>query len=317
MYLNRFPVRRVASAALLAAAVAGPAMLAGGCAGNDLRRAEAQQNYYRQIAMEQEAAATASAAEAALVAERLANAKREADANAAALFVAEGRADAAEQRATEASTKAEEMELAYVKATESGNAPLPPELVAELEDFVASNPGLLTFDAEHGLVRFESDVTFAAGSADLKQQAEAAASKLAALLNSPAAMSMDVMVAGHTDSKPVTRESTRRRGHKDNWYLSSHRAIAVSRALNKAGVSETRMAVMGHADQRPVATNATESGRSQNRRVEVVVVPTISRFAGETYVDVGNDDWADDLDGAFFTPGDTTANLHTGPMYSK
>ena len=63
-------------------------------------------------------------------------------------------------------------------------------------------------------------------------------------------------------------------GHKDNWYLSAHRAISVCEAMQKDGVSPARLAVMGYADQHPIADNNTTAGKAQNRRVEVLILPT-------------------------------------------
>ena len=79
------------------------------------------------------------------------------------------------------------------------------------------------------------------------------------------------------------------------------------------------MAVMGHGSQRPVATNSTETGRSQNRRVEVVVVPTLGRFAGESYVETDAQleatDWADSLNGSFLSTETPTG--YAGPIFEK
>jgi hypothetical protein len=69
-------------------------------------------------------------------------------------------------------------------------------------------------------------------------------------------------------------DATIRSGHKDNWYLSAHRAISVSEALQKDGVNPARLGVMGYADQHPIADNSTTGGRAQNRRVEVLILPT-------------------------------------------
>ena len=63
-------------------------------------------------------------------------------------------------------------------------------------------------------------------------------------------------------------------GNPDNWYLSSHRAIAVSKIMLAEHVNPQRMGVVGYADQHPVASNGTEAGRAANRRVEVLILPT-------------------------------------------
>src|SRR5206468_8868986 len=105
----------------------------------------------------------------------------------------------------------------------SGNA-LPEPLTNELRAFAAANPDLVDFDAARGIVKFKSDVTFATGSADVTPKAKEAIDRFAAILNSGAASGYELVVAGHTDNTRVVNEKTIAAGHKDNWYLSAHRA---------------------------------------------------------------------------------------------
>lgn len=155
----------------------------------------------------------------------------------------------------------------------SGTA-LPIELTNTLETFAQQNPGLVDFDSARGMVKFRSDLTFATGSAEVTDPAKTAIARFAQILNSPSAAGYELMVAGHTDNKPVNNPETIRRGHLDNWYLSSHRAISVGKQLQGHGVNTQRIAVVGYADQRPIADNASDAGRQQNRRVEVLILPT-------------------------------------------
>jgi flagellar motor protein MotB len=104
--------------------------------------------------------------------------------------------------------------------------------------------------------------------------------RFASILNSSEAAGYELMVAGHTDNQRVTRQQTIDAGNFDNWYLSCHRAIAVAAELVKNGVSKSRLGVAGYADQQPIASNSTESGRAQNRRVEIVILPTHPRAGG-------------------------------------
>jgi len=154
------------------------------------------------------------------------------------------------------------------------NSPLPLDLSTALNDFANQHPDLVEFDAGRGMVKFKSDVTFASGSSDLTDKARPVLEQLTQILNSEQARDYDLMVAGHTDSKPVTNPETIRKGHKDNWHLSAHRAIAVSSALQAQGVSPKRIAVVGYADQRPAASGGSEQDTQQNRRVEVLILPT-------------------------------------------
>jgi len=73
-----------------------------------------------------------------------------------------------------------------------------------------------------------------------------------------------VEVAGHTDS--TGSESY-------NQTLSEQRAGAVAQYLRSQGISNQRMITIGLGESMPVADNSTESGRQQNRRVEITMVP--------------------------------------------
>jgi chemotaxis protein MotB len=154
---------------------------------------------------------------------------------------------------------------------------LPAELSSTLSQFAQQNPDLVDFDAARGIVKFKSDVTFAPGSADVNPRAKEVIAKFASILNSQAASGYELMVAGHTDNTRVVNPETIKHGHLDNWYLSAHRAISVANLLKTDHVNEQRLAVTGYADQRPIASNATESGKEKNRRVEVLILPTTVR----------------------------------------
>jgi chemotaxis protein MotB len=160
------------------------------------------------------------------------------------------------------------------------SGPLPVELSNALRDFAAQNPDLVDFDSARGIVKFKSDVTFAVGDAELTPKAREVIGRFATILNSSAASGYELVIAGHTDSTRVVNPATIAKGHKDNWYLSAHRSISVAGALISQSVSPNRLAVTGYADQRPIASNGSDSGRAQNRRVEVIILPTTVVKAG-------------------------------------
>ena len=76
-----------------------------------------------------------------------------------------------------------------------------------------------------------------------------------------------VEVAGHTDSVGTDAY---------NQALSERRANSVAGYLGSRGIMQQRMIVVGAGETRPVASNDTDSGRAQNRRVEITLVPVRS-----------------------------------------
>jgi outer membrane protein OmpA-like peptidoglycan-associated protein len=73
-----------------------------------------------------------------------------------------------------------------------------------------------------------------------------------------------IEIAGHTDSTGSPEY---------NQGLSERRAAAVDNYLGNRGVLRDRTLVVGAGQAHPIASNATESGRAQNRRVEITLVP--------------------------------------------
>lgn len=73
-----------------------------------------------------------------------------------------------------------------------------------------------------------------------------------------------VDVYGHTDATGDDNY---------NFNLSQRRALSVANYLNTQGVDSRRFAVTGFGETRPIANNATDLGRAQNRRVEIQISP--------------------------------------------
>ncbi len=150
---------------------------------------------------------------------------------------------------------------------------LPAELDSALKDFAGQHPSEVKYDPQRGIVKWTSDLVFALGSDIVKDSARDSLTQFADIMKSPAAQGFDVLVVGHTDDRPISRPETRQK-HPTNWHLSAHRAIAVGNVLIDRGITPERVGVTGFGEYRPIADNATEAGRQQNRRVEIYVVPS-------------------------------------------
>ena len=113
---------------------------------------------------------------------------------------------------------------------------------------------------DRGLVLTLGDVLFATGRADLKPGAANNLNQLVSFLAKYPTRT--VAIEGHTDSVG---------GEDFNLGLSQRRADAVRSHLVRQGVASGRITTMGAGKGSPVASNDTEAGRQQNRRVEVII----------------------------------------------
>jgi chemotaxis protein MotB len=75
-------------------------------------------------------------------------------------------------------------------------------------------------------------------------------------------------VEGHTDNVPIHTVQ-----YQSNWELSTARASAIARLLLEHGsMHPTNVAAAGYAEFHPIASNASEQGRGQNRRVDIILL---------------------------------------------
>jgi len=109
-------------------------------------------------------------------------------------------------------------------------------------------------------VTFDSGILFTTGKSDLNASSKSALLKFANTLKETP--ETDVTIYGHTDNKG-SREM--------NLKLSNDRAASVSSFLTANGILKERMTTDGKAFDEPVADNATEAGRTQNRRIEIFI----------------------------------------------
>ncbi len=111
---------------------------------------------------------------------------------------------------------------------------------------------------------------FASGSAEVRPASIPMLSSLAVMLpRGP------LRIEGHTDNVPIHTAQ-----FATNWELSTARATAIARLLLDRGpIDPANLSAAGYAQYHPVASNDTEEGRAQNRRVDIILLrrPAASR----------------------------------------
>ena len=111
-------------------------------------------------------------------------------------------------------------------------------------------------------VTFKSDFLFSVNSSTLLPGAYDELERVAQVLNQYPQTT--IRIAGHTDGTG---------SEAYNQKLSERRALSVKNALVDMKVDPARMTTIGYGKSRPIADNATEAGRQQNRRVEIRIIP--------------------------------------------
>ena len=181
--------------------------------------------------------------------EKAERAKREAEQATLAARAEAEKAERAKKEAEQARLAAQaEAERAARAKAESD------QLMRELSDLKAKQ-------TERGIVLTIGDVLFATGKSTLSPDALRNVEKLAGFLQEHPAR--NVLIEGHTDSTG---------SDELNLALSQNRADAVKEQLVAKGIAEERISTKGYGKKYPVATNDTQAGRQQNRRVEVIIL---------------------------------------------
>lgn len=148
-------------------------------------------------------------------------------------------------------TREQEMKARVAKLIQEAGAKLPPGSVTTR----MTPDGLAISLHEIGF--------FASGSAEVRGQALPILTSLAASIPD-----VPLRVEGHTDNLPIHNSQ-----FQSNWELSTARASAIARLLLEHGsMHPANVAASGYAEFHPIASNATAEGRSQNRRVDIILL---------------------------------------------
>lgn len=125
------------------------------------------------------------------------------------------------------------------------------------------------FDAAAGTitVTLPNTILFESGKASLKNATSSELDHILSVIKQKYA-DKDIDVVGHTDTDPIVKTKDL---WKDNLELSAQRALSVARYLISHGIPEKQVRAAACGSSRPVASNASSTGKAKNRRVEIVV----------------------------------------------
>ncbi len=154
---------------------------------------------------------------------------------------------------------------------DSVNLALALNLKRTLKDF---NDSDVNIEVKKGVVyvSLSDNMLFKTASSTINSSAMNVLEKIAGILNDQ--KDIDILVEGHTDNVPMGGECV-----TDNWDLSARRATSVVRALQtKYKVDPSRMTAGGRGEYSPKTSNANSTGRSQNRRTEIIILPKLDQF---------------------------------------
>jgi chemotaxis protein MotB len=143
-------------------------------------------------------------------------------------------------------------------------------LAERLQQLVTQQAGLsasvaLRQEARGVVLQLNDTLLFDSGSSALRP---AARRELATLARELSRLKQPLRIEGHTDNVPV-----RGSGYTSNWDLSAARATSVLRfLLDATSLPPAGFSVAGYGEFRPIASNASATGRAKNRRVDIVIL---------------------------------------------
>ena len=140
--------------------------------------------------------------------------------------------------------------------------------ITEAQEMIeeTGGPAVSLEESEDGFViRLPANLLFKPGLARIENEDGILFLKRIALIAQEFPNTVEISVRGHTDNLRLGAQSH----FRDNWELSSARAISVLKVLVKGGVANERIHASGYGEYRPITTNTSAEGREKNRRVDI------------------------------------------------
>jgi chemotaxis protein MotB len=157
-------------------------------------------------------------------------------------------------------------ELAELKGTYD-------KLEEKMKGEIASGEISLSQDGGRLRVGLVDKILFDSGEAAVSKRGEEVLARVGAVLAT--IDDKQIQVSGHTDRTPISDKLVGQ--FPSNWELSTARAINVVRFLSeKASVPPQRLVASGYGEYHPIANNKTAAGRARNRRIEILLTPSLA-----------------------------------------
>ena len=145
-------------------------------------------------------------------------------------------------------------------------------LIADLKEQIEKREVTIESFEKKISVSFVDRILFDFGKASVTAEGGAVLHKVGEILKG--VQGRQIRVIGHTDDIPILPKYRYR--FPSNWELSAARAAAVVRHFEKeTGLDPRNLEAVGRSFYHPVASNETADGRSQNRRVEIIIAPQL------------------------------------------
>lgn len=143
------------------------------------------------------------------------------------------------------------------------------DLKVLMAEQIAADEAKLTETINGVEIDIPSDVLFASGAATPSVSAESRDDLAAIATYLKNNTNFFVSVVGHTDSQAPSARLAQR--YPTNWEMGAARAAVAARFLQNQGIDPVRIEASSRSQFKPVASNSTEEGRSQNRRIQIIL----------------------------------------------
>jgi len=154
-------------------------------------------------------------------------------------------------------------ELATLKGTTD-------ELRDKMKDEIAKGDIQLTESGGKLRVGLVDKILFDSGESSISKRGEGVLSRVGAVL--AGIEDRQIQVSGHTDNTPISDKLKQQ--YPTNWELSVARATNVVRFLQEKAAD--RLVASGYGENQPIANNKTAAGRAKNRRIELLLTPSLA-----------------------------------------